>query len=163
MFCFLILILKLFKVISSNFVTKLKFIVLFIKGKEFLAVGMLKKLVLFRSLKPLPQILTVESFRDDLLKKKSVKKIKIQQVFQDNTETVHSKPSVLESSVSAYFRQVSNMLKMSSCYITDSSMTTYSVGHRAWNNCCLAVNVDPSLSTTHHIYTPNMYGFYLQS
>ena len=124
---------------------------------------MLKKSGLFRSLKPVPQFLTVESFRDDLIKKKSMKKIKIQQVFQDNTETVHSKPSVLESSVSAYFRQVSYMLKMSSCYITDSSMTTYSVGHRAWNNCCLAVNVDPSLSTTHHIYTPNMYGFYLQS
>ena len=147
----------------KRFVIKLKFIVIFFKGKDLPAVGMLKKSGLFRSLKPVPLILTVESFRDDLIKKKSVKKMKIQQVFKDNTETVHSKPSGLESSDSAYSRQVSNMLKMSTCYITDSSMTTYSVGHRAWNNWCLAVNVDPTLSTTHHLYTPNMYGFRLQA
>jgi hypothetical protein len=42
-------------------------------------------------------------------------------------------------------------------------MATYSTGHRAWNNWCKAVSIDPSLLTIHQLYKPNVYGFRVQA
>jgi hypothetical protein len=114
---------------------------------------------LFKGLKLVTPALTIKSFSDDLHKKQLSRKVKLRAPFFNDGGVIVGAPIFKESANEAFTRQSSNMLKMATLCVTDSSQASYSVGHRAWLNWCLSTNVDSSLEIVHSAYIPNSYGF----